>query len=140
VVKNDKQIKEFNDGIQKEMNQLKKTIAQKLKKKMPQCKVDFIDVPNLFFGGAAIKGEARPLSAGTGDSILPNPTNSLSAGDTVITPEPQNKAFKDYVAAEYGKRGIKSDFINTYSYGHMGGGNLHCTTHTIHACQGRGVK
>ncbi len=140
AVNKDKQIKEFNEGIQKEMNQLKVTIAQKLKRKMPQCHVDFIDVPNLFIGGAAIKGEARPLSAGMADSILPNPTNSMSAGDTVVTPEPHNKAFKNYIAAEYGKRGIKSDFINTYTYAHVGGGNLHCTTHTIHACQGRGVK
>ncbi|WP_413585112.1 protein-arginine deiminase family protein [Bdellovibrio sp. HCB274] len=138
TVMQDQQIREYNQGIQKEMDRLKAVIRQKLVKKMPQCKVDFIDVPNLFFGGAVVSGEARPLSAATGDSILPNPANALSAGNTVISPEPQNKAFKNYISTEYAKRGIKADFVNTYSYGHVGGGNLHCATHTIHACKGRG--
>jgi hypothetical protein len=62
--------------------------------------------------------------------------------DTLISPEPNNKIFKEYVDHEYKKRGLKTDYIDTFEYAHMGNGNLHCSTHEIRKCKprsGRGL-
>lgn len=40
----------------------------------------------------------------------------------------------------YKKRGLKSEFVDTFDYAHEGQGNLHCSTNTIHVCNPRGQK
>ncbi len=135
-------LKIYNELIQQKMDNLKSKLKLKLQERLPQCKPDFIEVPDLFFGGEPVhlKNSKYELPQGMGLSILPNPTNSVSIGNTVITPEPGNSLFKKYIATEYTQRGIKPDFVDTFDYAHMGRGNLHCATHTIHICKLREKK
>ncbi len=131
----------YNDLIQKNMDKLKNDVEAKLKQKYPQCTVDIIETPDLFFGGLPVKTEAGyDLPEGLGRSILPNPANAVSINDTVISPEPFNSVFKKYMTEEYQKRGLNAEFVDTYDYAHEGEGNLHCSTHTIHICKPKEQK
>lgn len=141
----DKNFKDYNQLVQAEMDRLKGDIQLKLKKKLPACNLDFVQVPDLFFGGELVedeftenKMEGSQLPARMGHSVLPNPANSISVNETLISPEPSNKTFKTYLQEEYKKRGLKPEFIDTFDYAHQGNGNLHCSTSTMHVCRPRG--
>lgn len=135
-------LKIYNQVVQEKMDALKLEVAKKLKAKFPQCETDFIDFPNLFIGGAMVMNAngKYELPMGQGESLLPNPTNAISIHDTVISPDPSNTAFKKYIQEEYSKRGLKSDFVDTFEYAHKISGNLHCSTNTFHICKPRGAK
>lgn len=137
ALENDKELRIYNKLVQEKMDALKAEVTQKLKNKLPQCEPDFMEVPDIFFGGAPIdKGNGQyELPQGMALSVLPNPTNNISIGDTVIAPDPSNAAFMKYMKEEYAKRGLKSEFVDTFDYAHQGHGNLHCSTNTIHICK-----
>ncbi|MBT4763058.1 MAG: hypothetical protein HOO06_15295 [Bdellovibrionaceae bacterium] len=139
LTSNNTLLKKYNELIQQKMDDLKKQLTAKLKKRLPSCTPDFIDVPDIFFGGQAIqkKDGTLELSKRFGESLLPNSTNSVSVDNTIIAPISGSQIFEKYIKSEYKKRGLESDFIDTFDYAHMGGGNLHCATHTLHICNPR---
>lgn len=137
----EKELKEYNTLVQSKMNSLKVEVAKNLKKKFPSCNIDIFDVPDLFYGGAVVEEPGgKELPASIGNSVLPNPTNSISINNTIISPDPSNSAFKKYLTEEYKKRGLESKFVDTFEYAHMGMGNLHCSTNTMHMCKPRSGK
>ena len=142
LLTSDDELKIFNQLVQQKMDSLKAEINQKLKNKLPECNPDFIEVPDVFFGGMPVELENGnyELPDGMGLSILPNPTNAISVNDTLIAPDPSNDVFKSYMQMEYKKRGLKTEFVDTFDYAHQGEGNLHCATNTIHICNPRGRK
>lgn len=132
----------YNNLVQAQMDSLKNEVTRKLKAKLPQCSIDFIEAPDLFEGGSPVENAkgGYTLPEGMGASLLPNPTNAISVNDSVIAPDPSNAAFRKYMESEYKKRGLRAQFVDTFDYAHVGGGNLHCATNTIHVCQPRGRK
>ena len=138
----DPALKVYNQLVQEKMDALKLDVTKKLKAKLPQCETDFIDFPNLFSGAVPVEVEPgkNQLPKGFGGSLLPNPTNAISVNDTVISPNPSNASFKKFMQDEYSKRGLKSEFIDTYEYSHVKGGNLHCATNTFPLCKPRGAQ
>lgn len=142
VLKQDEDLKIYNELIQKQMDLLKLDVTQKLRKKFPACDIDVIDVPEIFFGGAPVKLVSGDVSlpAGMEHSVFPNPANAISVNDSVISPEPANTSFKNYLIDEYKKRNLQAEFVDTFDYGHQGQGNLHCATTTIHICKPRDSK
>lgn len=129
----------YNEIVQKHMIQLKKTISQKLKSRLPQCEVKFLDMPQLFTGGgeALVRKNPIELANKSGEAIFPNATNGISIRDTVLTPKQYNTAFSNYIDKAYRGVGLKSSFVDTYYYAHMRLGNLHCATHLIPFCKPR---
>ena len=128
------------------MDEAKKIIRKRLKERLPQCgEPRFIDVPDLFYGGSPVEKEGSAPSSREVDrfelprrmafSLLPNPTNAVVVGRTVLLPHPQNRAFERYLKKSYEKQGAKVDFIDTFDYAHLGYGNLHCVTNAIRYCQ-----
>ncbi len=142
LLSSDSELKIYNQLIQEKMDSLREEVERKLKNKLPQCVPDFIDVPDIFFGGKPVEGEngKYELPKGMGLSILPNPTNAISINDTIIAPDPSNDIFQKYMEDEYKKRGLKTEFVDTFDYAHVGDGNLHCSTNTIHVCKPRGQQ
>lgn len=139
--KND-DFREYNELVQEKIDELKSNIKNKLKERLPQCNVDFIEAPDLFYGGPVVENEKgkKELPNNKGLSLLPNPTNAITINDTVISPDPSNIIFKRYLEEEYRKRGLYAEFVDTFDYAHKGEGNLHCTTNTMHICRPRGGK
>lgn len=141
---NSREYKDYTQLVQKEMNGLKANLTAKMKAKSPECGVDFIDVPQLFvFDGAKIVKPDRHdsstwrLPKEFGRSVLPNPTNSFAINNTLIAPDPYNKSFRKYLTEEYAKRGQKAEYIDTFDYTHIQGGNVHCASHEIRGCRPR---
>ncbi len=80
------------------------------------------------------------LPEGMIDSMMPNPTNGVSAGNGFIFSDPQNRAFRSYLRTTYQGTGLRTRFMDTWDSAHVGQGNLHCSTHTLRFCRpaGRG--
>lgn len=134
----DDDLRETNRIVQNKMNQAKKDITRQLKRFLPQCgEPRFIDVPNIFVTDGLVdgeKGKELPLP-GSGNSILPNPTNSVVANKTVIFPDPNNATFKAYLKREIEKTKIRASFVDTWDASHLGHGNLHCITNSFRYCR-----
>ncbi len=126
----------YNQMVQKKMDALKLEVHTKLKRKLPQCTPDFLEVPNVFFGARPIKKEngQYELPTAKGLSVLPNPTNGIAINNTIISPDPSSSVFRNYLQEQYRQRGLKSEFVDTFDYAHQFKGNLHCATNTIHIC------
>lgn len=137
-VLNTPELKEYNQHIQKSINESKKKIINQVLSRLPQCKPYLltIDVPDLFYGTLKVNadGTKELPKPGTGGSLMPNPTNSVMSNKTLIISDPQSGLFKDYMKKELEKSGVKSTFIDTWDYAHLGDGNLHCSSHTIPYC------
>lgn len=131
-------LKEYNEHIQKSINESKKKIIDQVLSRLPQCKPYLltVDVPDLFYGTLKVNadGTKELPKPGTGGSLMPNPTNSVMSNNTLIISDPQNGLFKTYMEKELEKNGVKSTFIDTWDYAHLGDGNLHCSSHTIPYC------
>jgi hypothetical protein len=140
LLSQDNDFKKYNDLVQKQMDDLKNNVQIKMAKSFPSCKASIIEMPDLFYGGpVVIKDDgSMELPNNSGLSILPNPTNAISVGNTVISPEPYNNAFKQSAQETYKSLGGKSNFVDTFDYAHTGQGNLHCSTNTFHVCKPRG--
>jgi hypothetical protein len=135
----DEELRLYNELVQKKMDEAKLKIEKQITKNLPKCagKVNFIDVPNLFSGVMKENedGSKELPKEGNGDSLLPNPTNSVIANDTVIFSDPQNSLFKEYLEVQMKENGLKTDYIDTWEYAHLGDGNLHCSSHSIPYCK-----
>lgn len=133
---------EFNQLAQREIDQLKAEVRKQLKKMLPQCEPDLIDLPNLYIGKTYRKREPnswqetpvmRPQS---GNDLLPNPVNGLALGKSFLVPDPHNESFRTYIKDEFNKRGVKTDFVDTFD-SYRKNGNLHCATQAIRYCRPR---
>lgn len=105
IISKDGDLMTYNQLIQEKLNTLKLEIKKKLHKKLPTCNTDFIDAPDLFFGGKPVQiSEGKfELPEGSASSILPSPANAITINDTVISPDPSNEAFRKYINKEYKK-------------------------------------
>lgn len=136
----------LNRLIQGKMDETKKTIRAKLKQRLPQCSVEIVDVPDLFYTFSFLveKKGADPkspieqryeLPEGAIVSVVPNPTNHVISGTTVIYPHPQNDAFASYLEKTYKRLGVTPNPIDSFEYGHVGAGNVHCASNAIRFCR-----
>ncbi len=139
----DDELRITNELIQEKMDKAKRDIAAQLSKHLPQCgSPDFIDVPDLFFTDGLVdgsNGKELPLP-GSGDSIFPNPTNSVVAGNKIIFSDPENSTFKAYQKRELEKRKARVSFVDTWDTSHLAKGNLHCITNSQRYCKPRSNK
>lgn len=129
---------DYNELVQKSIDESKKKITQKILSRLPQCNkyLSLIDVPNLFYGTPTedengVKQLAKP---GNGGSFMPNPTNSVVANGNIIFSDPQNPLFRDYLIKELKQKKMQASFIDTWDYAHLGNGNLHCSSHSLPYC------
>ena len=140
LLQGDTFLAEYNRIIQTEMDKLQRSLTTKISSRL-NCTPDFIQTPDLYYTSSrnlVDQNGSRMLPNGEGKSILPNSTNAVSIGNSIILSEPGgNAAFNEYMRREYAKRGITARFVDTSNYAHLGVGNLHCVTHTIHICQPR---
>lgn len=125
----------LNARIQDKLDEFRSHLKTAVRERLPTCQLDFIEVPNLFWGTLDNAAQKKIGRAQAG-SIFPNPTNAVILGTTNILPYPFNRAFKDYLSKEYTKRGIQVDFVDTL-YAHRRKGNLHCSTQVIRYCRPR---
>ncbi len=134
--------RDYQNAIQAELDQLKNEMKAKLAKKLPQCEVDIFEVPDLYVGGYTLRvgGVRSELSHGMGVSLMPNSTNGVTLNNVSIHSDPHVGAFKKYTAEENQKRGLNTEFVDTFEYAHVGYGNLHCSTNTMYICKPRGSK
>jgi hypothetical protein len=129
---------EYNRLVQENMDSIEREILDRIFTRLPQCRrfVKVIKVPNLFYGHAMENHDGSfslPIQ-GNGGSLLPNPTNSVIASNTILYSDPQNTNFRDYLQRESSSLGLRSSFLDTWDYAHLGQGNLHCSSHTIPYC------
>lgn len=138
AMQEDPEFKDYNVLVQKTMDENKKKVTDRVLARLPQCRahLDIMDVPDLFYGtlGTDAAGNKILPKPGNGGSFFPNPTNSVIANNTVVFPDPQNPLFRDYLSKDLKSKGIKSSFIDTWDYAHLGDGNLHCSSHSIPYC------
>lgn len=141
VMKTDPNFTKLNTAINDSIESDKALIKSKILSRLPQCAryYDEMDVPNIFFGGYTFKnpktGKEELVKPSTSNSFLPNPTNSVLMNKTVVFPDTGNNLFNDYLKEEIKKRKIKSDFISSWDYAHLGYGNIHCSSHSIPHCR-----
>ena len=143
AITEDSEMMEFNRLAQEFLSKNKEKINSQISQRLPQCQssLDFLPAPDLFLGtvGRLEDGTAFLPMPGNGDSLLPNPTNSVVVNKTVIFPDPQNAAFRDILSTEITKRGLKVGNVDTWEYAHLGSGNLHCASHTLPYCRPEGA-
>ena len=148
LLQGDHPLARYNEKVQEEMDQFQNLLTQKIASRL-KCVPDFMPSPDLFSAYVPDLVEKRDennvmhfsLPKKSGFSILPNSTNAVSVGKSVILSEPGgNEAFIEYMKKEYEKRGIKARFVDTSLYAHRGWGNLHCATHTVHICRPRSAS
>ncbi len=151
AIEDDENASALNYLVQKKMDKAKVDMRTKLKERLPKCNIEFIDVPDLFLRGQAVKIEGAPNNApieerfelpkGVMVSLLPNATNLVVVEDTLVAPDPQSATFRDYLSDTYqNKLGLKYQNIDTYDYCHRGQGNLHCSTNAIRTCRPRAKR
>jgi hypothetical protein len=134
----------LNELIQRKMDQARELMRRRVHQRLPQCEITFLELPQIFAGGAPVETDAPAgapleqryaLPEGTMTSVLPNGANALSVRDTVMVPHPHNSVFAEDTRAQYQRLGIRPAFIDTFDYAHVGDGNLHCSTHAIPFCR-----
>jgi hypothetical protein len=137
-VKANQELYDYNMAIEKIMIANRDKAINAISNAMPECtsgSFTVLPVPDLFTGSSDYDDSGNLVpDESAGDSILPNPTNSVVAGNKVIFPHPQNGAFKDYLTAQMKKDGLKAGFVDTWEYAHLGLGNLHCSTQALRYC------
>ena len=142
---NDPETVKLNVAIQESIDKDVALIKAKILSRLPQCAryFDVINVPNYFEGGPLIKdasGKGTLPVHGNVNAFLPNPTNSVLMNETLLFPDAGNSAYSDYLISEMKKRKVKSDFIATWDYAHLGMGNIHCSSHSLPYCKPRSKK
>lgn len=113
--------KDISNAIEEDVRQLEIRILERL----PQCKpyLKNISVPNLFY-----------FSMRSANSFNPNPTNAVIANKSLIFSDTLSEAFNSYLLEEVAKVGLKGKMIDTWEFAHIGGGELHCATHSLNYC------
>lgn len=155
----------YNLLIQGTMEANRKILEEKLKARTGCPNIKFIPVPNLFFGGepldprpdakVTLDGKERLFGELTEEErarlpfksrytgitekralgLLPNPTNAVLMGKTLIGPKPWNEAFRENLQNSYKSVGLEFKEADTWE-ANTNQGNLHCSTNVIRACRG----
>ncbi len=120
------------DAIQKRMDSFKIELKEKLKKALPQCEPQIVDVPYLFEGNY----DAKEKSVTGALSLFPNPTNGQMLEKTYLAPKAGNKAIQKSIEETYKKLGVDVKTVDTF-FAHTQNGNLHCSTHLLRYCRPR---
>ncbi|WP_413944716.1 protein-arginine deiminase family protein [Bdellovibrio sp. HCB-162] len=139
IIESDKEFKDFNESVEKAIQQFKKDLLAKLKQKYPQCSPKTLDIPDIYQGMMDYDKQPASYAMGTGLSLFPNPTNGEIVGNTYIMPDPVNPAFKADIDKQIKGLGLKTDYIDTH-FAHVQQGNLHCSSHAIRYCRPQGGK
>ena len=139
VINTNLELKQANELIEKnasaDATMAAKRIREGLRKQGRTCDVHVVPLPDLFAARVVKKDNGQvELEDRSGDSLLPNPTNSLIANGTVLYPKPFNSVFEDYLSKLYGQNNINSQPINSWTL-HSNQGNVHCGTHAIRFCK-----
>lgn len=131
--------------IQNKMDVTKKEILKRVKSRLPQCEVEGVDQPYLFGTGELVENPDAPPGSPNGKkyalpnkmalALIPNATNAVVSGNSILVPDPHHLAFKQEIEAGLKKVGTDAKFIDTYHYAHTQQGNLHCATHTVRTCR-----
>lgn len=140
ALEHSEQLRNLNALIQADLEKSKAKIRARISERLPQCEVQMIDVPDLFWTNGWLvekPGGGYELPKGSVNSIHPNPTNQVISGKSVIYPHPQNAAFKEYMDKSYRELGLTPASIDSHDYAHVGMGNIHCATHSIRFCRPR---
>ncbi len=155
----------YNLLIQETMEGNRKILEEKIKARTGCTNIKFMPVPNLFFGGEPLdpRPDAKVVLDGKerlfGDlsdeersrlpiksryagitekralGLLPNPTNAVLMGKTLIGPKPWNEAFRKNLQSSYKSVGLEFREADTWE-ANTNQGNLHCSTNVIRACRG----
>ncbi len=137
AVEMDPELKEFNQLVQKEIDDFKLVLKQNMKERLPHCDPEVIDIPDLYFGRIVEENGIRRPAMASANSILPSPSNSVVINGTVLYSNPLNKTFENYLSETSRRLGLKSDFIDTL-FAHARKGNLHCSSQMIRYCRPEG--
>lgn len=136
LLKNDQGYK-YSLGFSKQMTMAaKKKIVNFYAQKRPDCKVSFVDMPTLFSVNTSryfTDDRSRSIEITQSEAILPNQINNLKVGDDIFIPQSGNAAIERYIEDLYRKVGLTPHFLSTFDL-HISGGNVHCSSQTIHSC------
>lgn len=140
VITSDADLTTVNRLAQAKLSALKKDVERELKLKFPSCAIDIFEIPDLYDARLAktASGE-QTMVLKSGSSIFPNSANSVVIDNTVISSDPGVGVFHEFQIKAYEARGLKAEFVDTFSL-HQGEGNLHCATNTVHTCKPRGTR
>ncbi len=130
------------------LDSTKRTVVKRIEERIPACKgkVKVVEVPMLYQPmrqpipvpgakeTAPIQDRFR-MAKGAVRSWLPNLVNGVSSGNTLVSPHPHNKLFREYMQKTLAETGAANAYADDYYYAHMGSGNVHCATHTMRFCQ-----
>jgi hypothetical protein len=126
----------YNDLVAQKIKGL--IVELKARNEAIGCKdTKILELPDLFYSDVdPIKkaDNTYELPLGTGLSLFPNPTNSISVNNSVITPQQFNKSFEKSITDSYKEIHLGVEFVDSFESAHMKNGNLHCSTNTIHFC------
>jgi hypothetical protein len=146
-----KDLREYNQIIQRSLVNSRQVIYDKIMGRLPQCRRFFPDtasmftpVPNIFSpqnltNAAAhittINGKKELVRSDNGaNSLFPNPANALVMNNTIIFPGPLASPYDDYLKEKVGALGLTTANVETWDYAHVRNGNIHCATHVIPYC------
>jgi protein-arginine deiminase len=121
----------INQLAQKELDQIRLILEDKILARFPQCKPEFIEVPALYrtkeTDGSDMDSEAIAL--------FPTLVNLVAIENTIISPNPHNKVFRSYMENIYQNLGLEVVFLDSYDYAFLALGDVHCATQTARICR-----
>ena len=130
-------MKEYVLLSQARLDEFKAQILTTMKKALPDCEIDALEVPDVFTGSMEIQNDGShqlaPGNEASGYSVYPNPTNSVFMNNTLLMPNLYNKTFEDYMLTALNQRGLRGGFVDTL-WLHTAKGNLHCAVQTLRSC------
>ncbi len=119
-------------------------VRERLKINNPNCRIEVIDVPNLFYQKRLAEVSEDVLSNGYFRSVFPSFTNSvtLNRGNklNLIYSKPYNLAFNEYINVLHEQLGIALLEVDTWVNGHERDGNIHCMTSVQRRCKPQNIK
>ncbi len=148
VIKQFPQFSVTYELTQQRLDGIRDAAVSRITEKIPACrdKIKVVEVPVLYQpmfkpieltdGKPGDPVEKRyVLPKGAVRAWLPNMVNGVGSGNSLISPFPHNKAFREYMQNAMKEMGAESRFADDYYYAHLGSGNVHCATHTMRFCQ-----
>lgn len=149
----------LNQRAQKQIDQIRQKLAKEMARKLPQCGAPrFIEVPVIFANESLLEQDSfalqhmsdkdrhqalkriqnmvlgLPLSKLNASSLMPNMINGITVHSTYISPHPYNPLFMHALNNSLTGLGQPLEFIDTFNFAHVGKGDLHCVTNSIHTC------
>jgi len=122
---------------QEKSEQAKKIINTFYKANRPDCKVSFLEIPTLFSVNTSkyySEDKSFNIKLTQSQAILPNTINNLKIGNNVFIPNTGNTAINAYMNVLYKNSNLNPVFLDSFDL-HITGGNIHCSTQTIHTCK-----